>query len=392
MTHRSQYEGRSPRQAGRPQDDHARPLGRDARFDRPYDDAASRDFAARDDMSAWDAGYRGERQYPAYEANDRGQYLGSYPTEQGPRYYGEPAASRDTYGRMQPSGNRYYGGAYGPEDFRQGSGERPYEASRSAYPPRRYLGSRYEAQESYGASQRSSAPGAYTREFEEDHYDYGQSFGGYSPSQHGYGQGYSGYGRGGYGLGVGDTLRQDFDQPLYGTGNSSLGSNYGAGVGNERLGYGSPSPRDARYGRSFESDYGMPRRESQFGKGPKGYARSDERLKEDISERLMRDHDVDASDIDIEVRNGKVTLSGSIADRRLKHYVEDTVEQCLGVQDIDNRLVVRGASRAGSDGASTFAGQAASTGTTGSRASTTTPGSGSLGGSTGDEGKESRRN
>jgi osmotically-inducible protein OsmY len=408
MTHRSQYEIRGPRQAGRPQDDYARSQGRDARFDRPFDDDAPRGYYARDEMSEWDAGIRGERQYGAYDPGDRdqGQYLGSYPSEQGPRYYGGGRPSREEYARNAQPGGRY-GGAYGPEDFRQGSGARPYEPSRNlprtpqaAYPPSRYLGSRYEPLENQGPGQRTYTPGAYARDFEEDHYDYGQSFGGYSPSQAGFGQGYSGYGRGGYGMAPGDTLRQDVDQELYGTSNSSLGSNFGAGVGNNRLGYGGfgrgQPERMAgapRYGRSFEADYGTTRRESQFGKGPRGYVRSDERLKDDISERLLRDHDVDASDIDIEVKNGKVTLTGSIADRRLKHYVEDTVEQCLGVQDIDNRLTVRNTARTGDTGTS-FAGQAASTGTTGSRTTTTTtPGSGSLGGSTGEDGKEpTRRN
>jgi hypothetical protein len=157
----------------------------------------------------------------------------------------------------------------------------------------------------------------------------------------------------------------------YGQGPGGYGGGFNQGLAG-RSGYGLGSG----YTRGNE---GM--RESQFGKGPKGYVRSDERLKEDISEKLMRNHLVDASDISVEARNGTVTLSGSVDDRRLKHYVEDLVEGCTGVRDIDNRLTVRArsASRSqagsgslgGSTGEGTFAGQSAATGTTGSKASTT---------------------
>ena len=53
-------------------------------------------------------------------------------------------------------------------------------------------------------------------------------------------------------------------------------------------------------------------RQSFRGKGPKGYERSDERLKEVICERLTDDDDIDASEISVEIRNGEVTLSGSV--------------------------------------------------------------------------------
>ncbi|MGH8110070.1 MAG: BON domain-containing protein [Arenimonas sp.] len=77
------------------------------------------------------------------------------------------------------------------------------------------------------------------------------------------------------------------------------------------------------------------------GKGPKGYLRSDDRLAEDISERLMDDYYIDASDIEVQSKDGIVTLSGTVNSRQLKHRAEDIVERCNGVKDIDNRLKIK---------------------------------------------------
>ncbi len=74
------------------------------------------------------------------------------------------------------------------------------------------------------------------------------------------------------------------------------------------------------------------------GRGPKGYQRSDERLREDICERLTQDADIDASEISVEVANGEVTLSGAVPDRRMKRAAEDLVEECSGVKHVHNAL------------------------------------------------------
>jgi hypothetical protein len=76
------------------------------------------------------------------------------------------------------------------------------------------------------------------------------------------------------------------------------------------------------------------------GRGPKGYTRSEERIKEEICERLMRHGSIDAREIDIEVAGGVVTLKGSVASRAAKHAAEDTAESVLGVVDIQNLLRV----------------------------------------------------
>lgn len=89
------------------------------------------------------------------------------------------------------------------------------------------------------------------------------------------------------------------------------------------------------------------------GRGPRGYVRSDERIGEDIHERLTTDPMLDASDITVEISDGVVTLRGCVEQRWLRHHAEDLVEACGGVRDIRNDLRVGRASengaRAGGD-------------------------------------------
>jgi hypothetical protein len=79
---------------------------------------------------------------------------------------------------------------------------------------------------------------------------------------------------------------------------------------------------------------------SYRGKGPKGYVRTDERIREEICERLSDDPRIDASDVSVEVREGVVTLEGSIQDRGQKYRIEDIADSCSGVKDVQNGLRV----------------------------------------------------
>lgn len=85
------------------------------------------------------------------------------------------------------------------------------------------------------------------------------------------------------------------------------------------------------------------------GKGPKGFQRSDERVKELICERLSEDPHVDASEITVNVQGGKVTLEGSVDSRQTKNAAEDIAEQFC--QDVQNNLKVsrQGDSQSGSN-------------------------------------------
>lgn len=78
-----------------------------------------------------------------------------------------------------------------------------------------------------------------------------------------------------------------------------------------------------------------------FGRGPKGYRRSDERIHEEICDRLTTHPDVDATDIEVHVVGGIVTLSGAVDDRHQKRVAEFIAEDALGVDDVTNELKVR---------------------------------------------------
>jgi osmotically-inducible protein OsmY len=82
------------------------------------------------------------------------------------------------------------------------------------------------------------------------------------------------------------------------------------------------------------------RRGSKAGRGPRGYQRSDERIREDVNDRLTEDWYVDASDIEVSVNNGTVMLSGRVDSRDEKRRAEDIVESVTGVKDVSNQLSV----------------------------------------------------
>lgn len=94
------------------------------------------------------------------------------------------------------------------------------------------------------------------------------------------------------------------------------------------------------------------------GVGPSNYTRSDERIREDLNERLTEAHDLDASGLSVEVKDGVATLSGRVPQRWMKHRAEDLADGCIGVTDIRNQIVV-------GDGTTSSSGATGTTGTTG---------------------------
>jgi osmotically-inducible protein OsmY len=83
------------------------------------------------------------------------------------------------------------------------------------------------------------------------------------------------------------------------------------------------------------------------GRGPKGYQRSDDRLREEVSDRLMADDQIDASDIEVEVRDGEVILTGTVDNRWAKRRAEDCAERVMGVRDVMNQVRVEDGSSRG---------------------------------------------
>lgn len=194
---------------------------------------------------------------------------------------------------------------------------------------RRGVEGRQSQQQAYGAQQRGY--GEPDRRQDERYGDYGdhgergergehgehapmrghQRFGGYgSYGAYGSNGGYRGYG--GYG----------------GYGGAQL-------AGGEARRYGdAPDPSRVR-------GPGAPHDEPRHRQGPKGYTRSDERIREDVCERLAAAFDIDVSDVSVEVRDGRVELEGTVPARWMKHGIEDIADSCMCVRDVENRVRVR---------------------------------------------------
>ncbi|WP_265501592.1 BON domain-containing protein [Paracoccus beibuensis] len=94
--------------------------------------------------------------------------------------------------------------------------------------------------------------------------------------------------------------------------------------------------KDARRRRDSDEDHS--------GRGPKNYRRSDERILEDVNDRLTVDRHIDASDIEVSVAGGEVTLDGTVRERIAKRHAEDLAEMVSGVTHVQNNLRIAGAS------------------------------------------------
>lgn len=75
-----------------------------------------------------------------------------------------------------------------------------------------------------------------------------------------------------------------------------------------------------------------------FGKGPKGWKRSDETIKNDACEALSDDSFLDASEIEVSVKDGVIHLKGAVDERAAKRRAESCVEDLSGVNDVVNEI------------------------------------------------------
>jgi len=82
-------------------------------------------------------------------------------------------------------------------------------------------------------------------------------------------------------------------------------------------------------------------RGSYRGIGPRGYRRSDERTYEDICDRLTENPFINASDIEVLVRDGEAVLNGSVDSAISAYQVESIARETAGVQAVRNNLAVR---------------------------------------------------
>jgi osmotically-inducible protein OsmY len=89
------------------------------------------------------------------------------------------------------------------------------------------------------------------------------------------------------------------------------------------------------YWRHYEAS-----RPHHVGRGPKGYQRSDDRIRDEICDCMTDDPVLDASDIEVDVKQGEVTLRGTVTSRDQKRRAEDVAERISGVRDVTNQLRV----------------------------------------------------
>jgi osmotically-inducible protein OsmY len=138
------------------------------------------------------------------------------------------------------------------------------------------------------------------------------------------------------------TAKEQSDRQQY-------GQQYG-GSGQGQYGQSSPyGPRSGQYGQSGMGQYGQSgmgqsgqgQMGRHFGRGPKGYMRSDDRIREDVNDRLTQDHELDDTEIEVKVKDGEVTLSGTVEDRNDKRRAEDCAEQVSGVKHVQNNIRVK---------------------------------------------------
>lgn len=67
---------------------------------------------------------------------------------------------------------------------------------------------------------------------------------------------------------------------------------------------------------------------------------ADERIWEEVHDRLMGHPDLDVTEVEIEVEEGHVTLAGRVNSRESKWLAEEITRAVQGVQDVHNRLKV----------------------------------------------------
>lgn len=234
--------------------------------------------------------------------------------------------------------DRRFGGGPGGEPYRQGYYESEDTGNWSPY------------------GDRSGFPGAWSggeRGGRMGWPRYGQ---GHGAGGEGYEWGGGDFSRGGSGRGYRSSeRRRDYGQA------GSWGDDY----------YGEPSPQrggggEGRgFGRGYRGGYGggqsgdeMARRMGEWwhheqgedvgreagpyrGRGPRGYTRSDERIREDVNDVLSDDPYLDASDIEVSVENGEVVLIGFVDSRQNKRRAEDLAESVSGIKNCQNSLRVR---------------------------------------------------
>jgi len=283
-----------------------------------WERARNREYGrGREDWGGEGREYRGGRE--GYERGESryGRGREEHDTRQDRGYQGTLRAGND-YGwrdedRYQERTERGSGGDYGQREHGGGYGAESYGG---AYGPREYGGG-------WNRGGRS------------------REYGGYGGS-YGYGGsgGYAGRGEAGYTGPYNRDYEREYQSRNWSGGTSSGGSgqqNYGRR--GERGWWDKAGDEVSSW---FGDDEAQRRREmdQRRGRGPKNYTRSDDRIREDVCDRLTDDPLVDASEIEVRVSNQEVTLSGTADSRNERRLAEEVAESVSGVKHVQNNIRV----------------------------------------------------
>ena len=301
------------------------------------------------DDNRWSDRDRDRRDDRSWEGRDRGRS----------GYYGGGREGGGDFGRGGQGNRGYQSGGSSQDRWRQMHQDRRHEGPAGyndsgpvqggwEFGDEAQGGERGQGYERYGygrgasGSQRGSSGSDYERgvtgygETYGSGRDYGRG-GGYasqgqdaqrwrsSTDRRGYGETYGGAGYGGF------SSRNEYDER--GRGGEYADDSRREGEGRSWL---------ERAGDRVAGFFGADDTGSHRGRGPKGYRRSDDRIRDDINDRLTDDAWLDASNIEVQVRETEVILSGAVNSREDKRRAEDLAESISGVRNVLNNLRVEG--------------------------------------------------
>ncbi len=310
-----------------------------------------------DDRSYQGSDYGSQQGRNAYRTDD-------YPTDTNQYRAGEDRTDRDmAYGHYgsrnnQQQGQRNYTNDSAPYTFSPDRNSSSYGWSNDYRSSQDYRGGSqdYRGSQDRDNSWTSNQPSTSYRA-QGSSWDSSMGSGRWNGQDNMYGQGGDlsssrsyGSGMSNFGSSTSDSMRGgSFGSSGYGSqsnsnfaGNQSgvNSSNFGAGYYGSSSSYGSGLGTSSYSQSQSQSPSSRTQEGMHYGKGPKNYRRSDDRIKEDVSEALERNAHIDASEIEIDVKDSVVTLRGHVEDRQTKRLAEDLVSGIYSVKDVRNELTV----------------------------------------------------
>jgi osmotically-inducible protein OsmY len=279
----------------------------------------------------------------SYQNRNRGQssnpYDENYPQNlpENPRYPGAASGEFSQFGGPHPGGYRDW--STGDTGWNQAGGRASSNPSQRGYPQggnytgqgygspnqgyTRNYGNDYDDRSYQGDQDHDSQRGGYPRQQPSGYPDYSTpqntGYGGRSPQSRGY-QGQ----RNDYGYGTQD--RGNID--------SVLDRDWSSYSGNRSESAGS------RYGNQYGPGRGYQQQQGTRRQGPKGYQRSDDRIREQMVERFM-ESDVELQDVECDVKDGIVSLSGTVKSRHCRHELENIADSVWGVKEVNNNIKIK---------------------------------------------------